>query len=392
MRKTIDAVVAGHICLDMTPIIEVETTPQIKDLFSPGKLINLNGVEISSGGSVANTGFALSKLGLSVMPISSIGDDGFGKLLKKIIDEQIGIDIKSSHMTATSYSIILSIKGIDRIILHDPAGNNNFNTKSIDFDIVKNSKLFHFGYPPLMRKMFENEGYELQKTFRRVKELDVTTSLDMSLPDANSESGKLNWESILSKTLQYVDVFLPSVEEALYTFDKEEFNRVKRAACNDDFTSHIDLEKIIKLGEKILGLGCAIAVIKCGDKGIYIKTNGLERLKKLGKASPAKINKWADQEIFEETYEVKNFKSALAAGDTTIAGFLGAFIGGYDIYESAKISCQVGALCCTTYDAVSAICDIEQIKMQVDQLPRKNTYDDLKTYFEYDNSRSVWFR
>ena len=53
------------------------------------------------------------------------------------------------------------------------------------------------------------------KIFKRVKELGVTTSLDMSLPNASSESGKVNWGKILKELLPYVDIYIPSVEETI---------------------------------------------------------------------------------------------------------------------------------------------------------------------------------
>lgn len=41
-----------------------------------------------------------------------------------------------------------------------------------------------------MRLMFEDDGAQLVKAFRRVKELGVTTSLDMAFPDPSSVSGR----------------------------------------------------------------------------------------------------------------------------------------------------------------------------------------------------------
>jgi len=75
--------------------------------------------------------------------------------------------------------------------------------------------LFHFGYPPLMERMYANDGIELATIFQRVKALGLTTSLDLSMPDPSSAAGRANWHAILGATLPYVDVFLPSAEEIL---------------------------------------------------------------------------------------------------------------------------------------------------------------------------------
>ncbi len=390
MERAYDVIAAGHICLDISPVIESTSHTSIAQFLSPGRLINLDGVTFSAGGPVANTGFALSKLGLSVLPMANIGADEFGVILKNVIKKEIGIDFKLDQKTRTSYSIILSIPGIDRIILHDPAGNNYFGVKAINFNLLGEAKIFHFGYPPLMRAVYQNSGEELIEIYKRAKTTGVTTSLDMSLPDTDSESGRVNWQVIMEETLPYVDVFLPSVEEALYIFDRKEYLRVKTIADNDDFVNHINMNKVCEIGERILQNGVAIAVIKCGSKGIYIKTASSERISNMGASHPRKTEAWCNKELFEETYHVSNFKSALAGGDTTIAGLLTGLVKGYDIYKSLKIACMTGALCCTTYDSISGLLPLDQIVKKIDQNNKKNKFDKLKDMFVYDPNEEVW--
>ena len=62
----------------------------------------------------------------------------------------------------TSYSVVLAIPGVDRIFLHNPGTNNFFDSKDLSIDSLEDVALFHFGYPTLMKKMFENEGMEEQ--------------------------------------------------------------------------------------------------------------------------------------------------------------------------------------------------------------------------------------
>ena len=59
--------------------------------------------------------------------------------------------------------------GIDRIFLHNPATNNRFTSDNLDPKLIKQCRHFHFGYPPLMEKMFENEGKELMNIFSDFK-------------------------------------------------------------------------------------------------------------------------------------------------------------------------------------------------------------------------------
>jgi len=78
-------------------------------------------------------------------------------------------------------------------------------------------------------------------------------------------------------------------------------------------------------------------LIKCGSNGVYFKLASNKRLQEMGLAMPSKLASWSDQELFRETYVVKNFKSALAGGDTTIAVFLSAMLKNYNVYDSLKI-------------------------------------------------------
>ena len=44
MEKAYDVIAAGHICLDISPVIESTSHTSIAQFFSPGRLINLDGV------------------------------------------------------------------------------------------------------------------------------------------------------------------------------------------------------------------------------------------------------------------------------------------------------------------------------------------------------------
>ena len=213
----------------------------------------------------------------------------------------------------------------------------------------------------------------------------------MSLPDVKSESGMVDWQAILQKTLPNVDIFLPSVEEAFFIFDREEYFRVKAEAAGGDFTKFINMGKIMELGEKLICMGCAAVAIKCGARGIYLKTAGEKRIRQMGIDDAGKLRGWADIELFEESYKVEDFKSSLAAGDTAIAGFLSAFIKGLGAVDCAKTAAKTGALCCTAYDALSGILPFEKVQCHIEEHPEKIINNDLGAHFVYDKERCTWF-
>ena len=103
-----------------------------------------------------------------------------------------------SDQEKTSYSVVLAIPGIDRIFLHDPGANVTFSGSDLDFEAIKGADLFHFGYPTLMRRMYQNQGEELARMFRRIKEGGTAISLDMAAIDPSSEAagrtGKGFWK------------------------------------------------------------------------------------------------------------------------------------------------------------------------------------------------------
>ena len=382
-----DVVVAGAICLDIIPAF-YKQGKTMEELFIPGKLVNMDKIKISTGGPVSNTGIAMGILGADVSLMGKVGDDVLGKVtldeLKKTGHDSGMIVAKGEN---TAYSVVIVPPGYDRIFLHHTGANDTFCADDINYDLVSQAKLFHFGYPPLMKKMYENDGAELIEIFRRVKSMGVTTGLDMSLPDSNSESGSADWEKILSKLLPYVDIYLPSVEETMYMIDRDAFYALHENPDGNDVLLNLDINKLQYLGEKLIKLGTKIAVIKCGVKGFYVRTDNLEEM---GKAKPYNIKNWSKRELFEESFKVLNVASATGSGDSSIAGFLTAFLNGKSIEETLKIACAVGGQNVQTYDALSGIKSWQET---VDMIPNwdKNKLKPDGDYWKYDTEKAVWY-
>lgn len=381
-----DVIVAGHICLDVIPEF-FKQNKTMEELFVPGKLINMDKVKISTGGPVSNTGIAMGILGADVSLMGKIGDDMFGLATLKEL-EKSGYDkgMIVAEGENTSYTIVVVPPGYDRIFLHHTGANDTFCADDINYEMVKEAKLFHFGYPPLMKKMFENDGEELIKIFKRVKELGVTTSLDMSLPDASSESGKTNWEKILTELLPYVDIYIPSVEETMFMISREDFNELNEKADGGDLLLNLDINKLQELGDKLMNMGAKVAVIKCGVRGYYIRTNDLENM---GKAKPADMENWKNRELFEESFHVENVAAATGSGDSSIAGFLTAYLNGKSIEETIRIACAVGGQNVQTYDALSGIKTWDETLSMIPNW-EKNKAEIKGDYWKYDEEKTVW--
>ncbi len=387
----VDVVCAGHICLDFTPKFPKRGL-ELKDIFIGGKQSDVENMEISTGGSVANTGVALNKLGMNTPLMAKIGDDIIGDIIGKVL---VNCGGNSEYLSVakgedSSYSVVLAVPGCDRIFLHNAAVNDTFTADNINFDVVEQAKLFHFGYAPLMKQMYINGGNEFEKIMRQAKERGVTTSVDTAQPDATSVSGQSDWNKIFEKTLPYTDIFVPSIEEILLMTDRDEYFRLK--SLGDDILENILIDDLTKIGERMINMGAAVVVLKCGTLGYYVKTADVERIKNMGKGAPADVENWANKEIFSGIFKVEDVKSATGAGDTSVAGFLAALLRGCSLERTITLACATGAFCVTDYSATGAIVPIENIMQKVDSGWEKRPVNYTGNLFSYDEEHRMYFR
>ena len=356
-NKDIDIVAAGHTCLDLIPAFTIKgKVDKMTDVLVPGKMINMGDCVVVGGGPVTNAGVSISRLGVKTELIGKIGDDDFGKQIIRWYEEQGG-HFKGIHMVkgeSTSYTVAICIPGIDRFYLHHCGANDTFGYDDMDFDLVGSAKLMLFGYPPWMKKLYDNTGAELTKILKKTKELGATTALDMSLPDVNSPAGQVNWKAILKAWVPLSDIMVPSAEEVFYFLYKDQFLAKKaKLGPKESVLDHMTVKEISILGKDLLNMGTAIAMVKCGHRGLYIRTAGKERLKKLGAAGCADLDNWAERELWFPVYQEEKFVGALGSGDSAIAGFLSAFVREYTIENCLRYANAAGSMNVTVPDGLS---------------------------------------
>ncbi len=324
----IDVVIAGHICIDMIPEF-YNGGEKLSDVLSPGKLINMGGMVSATGGTVPNTGGALERYGINTVFVGKVGDDMLGNSVKSLLESRKTDTkyIKVSKEDSTSYTIVLSIPGIDRMPLHSPGANDTFGIDDIPFVLVEKAKLFHFGYPPLMKNIFSNPD-ELSKIYSLAKDKGATTSLDMARPDPDSPAGKVDWNSYLEKVLPSVDIFLPSIDELIYMIDKDNFEEFENNLNNGIDLGGITKEKLAEYANKLIEMGAAIVAIKLGEFGLYLQvTSDATRLNKknFGRTYFKEIENWRGKKLYSPCFKV-DLVGAIGAGDCTIAGLLAGLL------------------------------------------------------------------
>ena len=143
---------------------------KISDVMMPGKLVEVGDAVVSTGGCVANTGLGMKKLGADVALMGKVGNDSFGDMICKIVsDSDVDDMMIRTDEESTSYSVVVANPGQDRIFLHNPGANHTFSGKDIDESKLKDAVLFHFGYPPLMKSMYADDGDELVNIMKKAK-------------------------------------------------------------------------------------------------------------------------------------------------------------------------------------------------------------------------------
>jgi len=358
--------VAGHICLDITPIFLNQEVNSLDKILEAGKLVEMKDVDVHAGGCVSNTGLAIKKFGAEVSFVAKIGNDYFGKIVQSIFREN-GADesLMVSENVSTSYSIVIALPGMDRIFLHNPGANSAFIAEDIDEKKLENTALLHFGYPSIMKLIYEKDGYELVKIFQKAKRAGTLTSLDMAAVDPSSEAGKVDWRKVLENVLPYVDFFAPSIEELCFMLDRPHYESLVAKADGKDMTGVLDIEQDVKpLAEMCIELGAKVLIIKCGSAGIYYCSAKGDLLESL--SSRIKIETWAGICGFQKSFKVDRVLSGTGAGDTSIAAFLISMLNGKSFKESVTLAAATGACCVEQYDALSGIKSLEQIQARID--------------------------
>lgn len=360
-------VVAGHVCMDITLSLGGKEISDIGQVLRPGKLLSIGEAAVHTGGVVANTGLAMKFFGADVALAGKIGGDSFGDMILSAFARQgtEGNLIRRADDTS-SYTVVLTAPGMDRIFLNHPGANDTFCAEDLSEELLRDSALFHLGYPPLMRKMYENGGEGLIEVLKKAKSAGAVTSLDLAVVDPDSDAGKADWEAILSKALPYVDIFVPSVEELCCMLDRKAFESLQKRAGKGDLCEFVRPDSELRpLAERCLRLGAKIVLIKCGAPGMYYKTASAEKLFEIGQKLDLDTAAWGEKEGFELSYVPDRLLSGTGAGDTSIAAFLTSLLNGCTPEKCVRYAAAAGACCVSAYDALSGLKSFEELDQKI---------------------------
>jgi sugar/nucleoside kinase (ribokinase family) len=356
-RPLPEVLVAGHLCLDIFPDLSGVPDGQFPQLFKPGRMVVTGPMTFATGGAASNTSLALARLGMPVRMVAKTGLDPFAEIVREIVRSHApGLEqgILSVPDAATSYTVIISAPGIDRIFLHCTGANDTFVAGDVDFKTAGETSLFHFGYPPLLREFYRRGGRELTELFKQAQQAGLTTSLDLTLPDPANPAGQADWLGILGEALPYVDIFLPSLEEILFMLRRKTYDVLQEAAGSGSLLRLATPELLHSLSTQLLDMGVKIVGLKLGERGIYLRTAHEAALAGMGRGAPADPAAWADQTLWAPGFEVV-VAGTTGAGDSAIAGFISALLRGLGPRAALCASAAVGACNVEAADALSGL-------------------------------------
>jgi len=339
-------IVAGHICLDIQPVFPAGTAAG--GVFRPGGLTLVGPALRSTGGAVSNTGLALHRLGVETRLLGKVGDDWIGREILAVLRSRgprLAAGMIAVPGARSSYSIVLNPPGVDRGFLHDPGANDTFAAGDVPPAKLRGASLFHFGYPPVMRRLRRQGGREMARMLGGVRRRGLAVSLDMAGIDAASEAGRTDWVAWLGRVLPLVDFFLPSLDETVQMLEPVP-GRLAGILLDGRGEGAAEIGPALHdLAERLLRLGPAAVMLKMGVRGVYLLTSAdRSRWARLARIVPIDPEDWRDRELRTPSFKVQA-RGTTGAGDCAIAGFLAAVGRGLGPEEAAACAAGAGALC-----------------------------------------------
>lgn len=287
MKKTIDVLTFGDLCVDLI----LSDKNIIPEFGQKEKMVGDYSFEM--GGSCTIFACQTAKLGLTTVVYGTAGEDSFGELIIKTLDDA-GVSteyLEKNAAVKTGITVTLNTRE-DRAMLTYNGTIDEVNGADVSDELLKQVRHLHIGSYFLMKKL---QPY-YPEILRKLKEYGATISLDINWDPEEK------WDSGISDILPYVDIFLPNEKELLA------------------ITRETSIEKAIMVLRETI----PIIAVKRGKDGTIVYTD-------------------------HHTYQVSGFVNnnvvdTIGAGDSFDGGFIYGFLSGKDFEQCARIACLCGSL------------------------------------------------
>lgn len=302
--KQYDIVTVGQMVFDVV-IKPVDRKPD------PGECLILDSLNFYTGGCTLNTSVVLAKLGARIALIGQIGNDIGGQYLagecRRLGIGTAGIKVRNDLNTTTC--VVMVASNGERCFFYRPGTTEKISLNDINWRIIQKTDCVHLAG---IMKLYALDVPLLLKKLRKIGKI-ITMDVDYD------SEGK--WSERIEPCLKYLDVFMPSLDEARF------------------ITGRKTPEEIARF---LLKAGVRTVVIKLGEKGsFYMQAGGRSE--------------------YVMPFKVK-LVDATGAGDAFCGGFLARFIKGAAIGECCRWGNTCGALAVTRMGASAGVENLKQVK------------------------------
>lgn len=205
-----DVIALGELLIDFTESGKSEQGNQL--------------LEVNPGGAPCNVLAMLAKLGKKTAFVGKVGNDMFGRLLKKTLEEA-GIDSRELHVdqkVRTTLAFVHTMPDGDRefSFYRDPGADMMLTEEEIEGSFIQSAKIFHFG---TLSMTHEGVRSATKKAVKAAKENGCLVSFDPNLRPPLWESMELAKEQMEYGFAQ-CDILKISDNEIRFVTGKEDYD------------------------------------------------------------------------------------------------------------------------------------------------------------------------
>ena len=209
--KEYDVIALGELLIDFT---ENGVSSQNNPLF-----------EANPGGAPCNVLAMLASLGKKTAFIGKVGDDIFGHLLKDTLVD-VSIDTKGlviDKKCNTTLAFVHTLKGGERefSFYRNPGADELLSFDEVDYELIKSSKVFHFGTLSMTNEVAEKAT---KSAIKFAKENGCLISFDPNLRE-NLWSDLFIAKEKVEYGLRYTDILKISDNEIVWFTGEQDYDK-----------------------------------------------------------------------------------------------------------------------------------------------------------------------
>ena len=286
--------------------------------------------EANPGGAPCNMLSQAAKLGRKTAFIGKVGNDDFGKMLRKNAEDR-GIDVNSLYLTDESFTSLA-------FVTLDGAGNRSFSfsrkpgadtllrPEEVDEELIKNTKVFHCGTLSMTAEPASSATIKALKTAKRK---GVLISCDPNIRLKLWENEEKAREA-MQTLFDYADIIKVSDEELEFLYGSSDVQQNAKRLINEYFPKLI--------------------FITCGSGGAYA----------LNKTAFTWHPAFTQLKIVDTTGAGDAFCGAALSEALKLPSLEDA--GEIELFNILRYASAAAGCCCTGYGALAAMADEEKIK------------------------------